>query len=220
MNTALAITLGLLSLFALLLLVFEKSKTDEKLIAVVAALGTLAAVLRIPFAAIPNVQPTTFLVMISGYVFGVRAGFLTGVMAALLSNVYLGHGPWTLWQMLAWGLGGALSGGLRKWLEPRTREGTMLATRHACWLFLLVCTVWGVIFGWIMNLSIFVTLGPFATWPALLALYARSMPFDLAHAAGNLCFAALFSRDLARILQRYHRKLTVSRLSRPEGGAS
>ncbi|MCK9906381.1 ECF transporter S component, partial [Frankia sp. Cpl3] len=123
-----------------------------------ATLGALAALARVPFASIPNVQPTTFLVMLSGYVFGMRVGFLVGGIAALFSNVFLGQGPWTLWQMLAWGLSGASAGLLRRLLE-RQKNGQLLATTGKKWLFSVVCMLWGFLFGWIMNLWMFISLG-------------------------------------------------------------
>jgi len=75
---------------------FETTATSSKEIALVAMLGTISAVLRVPFAAIPNVQPTV------------------GAMTALVSNFFLGHGPWTLYQMIAWGLAGLSAGYLSK----------------------------------------------------------------------------------------------------------
>lgn len=211
MNLALLLLLLLLSFFSLGLLLFEKTKMDEKVIAVIATLGALAAVSRVPFAAIPNVQPTTFLVMLSGYVFGTRVGFLVGVIAALFSNVFLGQGPWTLWQMLAWGLSGAFAGLLRRAMEPK-QYGPLLAGRAKKWLFIISCTSWGFFFGWIMNLWVFAGMGTFMNWKSFITLYATSFSFDLAHAVGNFLFASLFAGSTARILHRYHRKLVISRL--------
>jgi energy-coupling factor transport system substrate-specific component len=213
MNAAMLILVGLLTLFAILLLLFEKGKADERLIAIIATLGALAAVARILFAAIPNVQPTTFLVMISGYVFGVRSGFLVGVTAALFSNFYLGHGPWTLWQMLGWGLAGAFAGALRKLMEARHADHVLLATRGKRWLFAICCMVWGYLFGWIMNLWVFLAQGSYATWGSFLAVYGRAIAFDTAHAVGNFLFALPLAHGFAKSLSRYHRKLMITRLS-------
>lgn len=210
MNWALFILLLLLSLYMLIMIWVERSKVDEKLIAVIATLGTIAAVARVPFAVIPNVQPTTFIVMISGYVFGVRAGFLSGCLAAVLSNVFLGQGPWTLWQMLSWGLAGA-SGGVLSWLIEKDKLQPLLATKGKKVLFVASCTIWGFLFDWIMNLWIFIGLGSFMNWKSFIALYAAGLPFDVMHAAGNLVFAYAFANTFARILSRYHRKLIVSR---------
>ena len=89
---------------------FESAAMGAKEIALVAMLGTISAAVRIPFAAIPNVQPCTFIIICSGYIFGPLAGFMVGAVTALVSNLFLGQGPWTPYQMLAWGLAGSLCG--------------------------------------------------------------------------------------------------------------
>jgi energy-coupling factor transport system ATP-binding protein len=93
---------------------FEAAAVSSKEIALVAMLGTISAAARIPFAAIPNVQPCTFLIICSGYVFGPVAGFMVGAITALVSNFFLGQGPWTPFQMLAWGLAGISAAYLRR----------------------------------------------------------------------------------------------------------
>ena len=55
------------------------------------------------FAPLPNVKPTTDIVLLSGYVLGGAPGFAVGAMAALASNLVFGQGPWTPWQMSALG---------------------------------------------------------------------------------------------------------------------
>jgi energy-coupling factor transport system substrate-specific component len=210
-NIALMILLALLSFFAILLLVLEKSKMDEKILAVIATLGAVAAIARVPFAVIPNVQPTTFLVMLSGYIFGVRVGFLVGVIAAVFSNFFLGQGTWTLWQMMAWGFAGAFAGGLRRLLGKS--DIPPLGKSIHRWCFIGSCTVWGFLFDWIMNLWIFVSMGAFMSVGSFLALYSAGLAFDIAHATGNFLFAFLLGPSFARIFFRYHRKLVISKLA-------
>jgi len=211
MNAALILIVLLLLGFSLLFFFFEKSKIDEKTIAIIATLGALAAVGRILFAALPNVKPTTFLVMASGYVFGMRAGFFVGVLAALFSNFYLGQGPWTLWQMIAWGLSGVFAALLSRIMEKNDSEKPMLSSRKKLWIFIGSCTAWGFFYGWIMNLWHFLAYGSYMSWGGFLAVYAASFSFDLAHALGNFAFSSLFATITVKTLQRYHRKLIVSR---------
>ncbi|WP_139489495.1 ECF transporter S component [Brevibacillus dissolubilis] len=216
MSLSLGLLIGIASLFALVLIWFEKSKTDEKKLAVIATLGAVAAVARIPFGFLPNVQPTTFLVMLSGYVFGVRVGFLVGAIAAVLSNMYFGQGPWTLWQMLSWGLAGAFGGGLGKVMERKGEDTVLrplLATTAKKWTFVLFCALWGYLFGWIMNLWYIVSQGKYANWGTFFGAYVSSFSFDTAHAVGNFVFASLFAVSFARIFARYHRKLVTTRES-------
>src|SRR3954447_18962966 len=100
---------------------YERSRPPARVLALVAALAALAAIGRVAFAAFPNVKPTTDIVLFSGYTLGGPAGFAAGALAALVSNVFLGQGPWTPWQMTAWGvvgLLGALVGRLLRGREP------------------------------------------------------------------------------------------------------
>jgi len=82
----------------------QNAAPTSKEITLAAALAAVAAVGRVPFAALPSVQPTSFLVIASGYVFGPQVGFIVGATAALVSNFFFGQGPWTPWQMFCWGM--------------------------------------------------------------------------------------------------------------------
>ena len=71
------------------------------------------------FAPVPSVQPVTVIVAAAGVALGPRRGFAVGALAALASNFFLGQGPHTPWQMLAWGGCGLLAGLLRPLLRSR-----------------------------------------------------------------------------------------------------
>ena len=76
-----------------------------------ATLAAVAAAGRVLFVAVPGVQPVTVITIAAGAALGARAGFATGAVAALASNFFLGQGPWTPWQMLAWGACGVAGRG-------------------------------------------------------------------------------------------------------------
>ena len=80
---------------------FELRSITGREIVLLAMLSAIAAVARVPFAPIPSVQPTSFVIILVGLVFGAESGFLVGAIAALVSNIFLGQGPWKPWQMLA-----------------------------------------------------------------------------------------------------------------------
>src|SRR4051794_41642789 len=99
----------------------ERSRPPARVLALVAALAALGAIGRVAFAAFPNVKPTTDIILFSGYALGGPPGFAVGAVAALVSNVFLGQGPWTPWQIAAWGvvgLGGAAVGRLVRGRHP------------------------------------------------------------------------------------------------------
>jgi energy-coupling factor transport system substrate-specific component len=95
--------------FVLLLLViavifakFEEASLTSKEVALIGILAAITAASRIPFAALPNIKPCTFLIIVTGLVFGSLAGAMVGSMTAAVSNLFFGQGPWTAWEMVAW----------------------------------------------------------------------------------------------------------------------
>lgn len=195
---------GLSLLLAALLLFlcfyqYDRSRVGVKELTLVATLSALAALSRIPFAVVASLQPTTFMVMLSGSVFGPRIGFMIGAMAALVSNLFLGQGPWTLWQMLAWGLAGAWAGWfcLGRGRLPRLS-------------FVFWSAFWGYAFGVIMNLWHWLGFVYPLTWQTFLATWALSFPLDSLHAAGNLFFALVFGPGLYPVLWRYKEKMAFT----------
>jgi len=182
-----------LALLVLLFLRFEEREYGAREVAAVGALAAVGAAGRVFFAALPGVQPATFLAVLTGYALGAETGFLVGALIALLSNIFLGHGPWTPWQMLAWGLAGA-SGGL---LGAFRRQGSLLAAAA------VLVTAWGFLFGWLMNLWFWLSFVYPLNWTSYIATCATSFWFDLFHAAGNLVFVLALWRPMAEMLRRY-----------------
>jgi energy-coupling factor transport system substrate-specific component len=104
----------LLAAFAVLVAGFawlEGGTVSARDLTLVATLGGLAAAGRVLFAPVPSVQPVTVIVAAAGVALGPRRGFAVGALAAIASNFFLGQGPHTPWQMLAWG-GCGLAAGL------------------------------------------------------------------------------------------------------------
>ena len=89
---------------------FEMKKPKPRDLMPIAVLSVIGALGRAVFAVIPSFNPNSAVVIIAGMQFGPLAGFLTGSLSALASNMLLGQGPWTLWQMTAWGMMGCFAG--------------------------------------------------------------------------------------------------------------
>jgi energy-coupling factor transport system substrate-specific component len=159
----------------------------------IATLGAAAAAGRVLFAAVPGVQPVTVITIAAGVALGARAGFSVGATAALVSNLFLGQGPWTPWQMLLWG-GCGVAGAL----------GAPLLRRRVP--FAIACLVLGFGFSVGMDLWEWYSFFPH-TWAALGVQLARGFWFDGAHAAGNLVLALAAGPELRRLLERYGRRL-------------
>lgn len=177
---------------------FEQKEVSAKEVALVATMAALAAVSRIPFVIIMSVQPTTFIVMITGYVFGVQTGFMVGALAALVSNFFLGQGPWTPWQMFCWGLCGVTAALIAK----KEKEFNL---RN----FVILGAFWGYLFGWIMNIWHWVGFVYPLTLKTFMATYLASFPFDTLHALGNIGFSLTFGRTFYSILRCFKNKISV-----------
>lgn len=173
----------------------ERQSFGTRQLVLVAAMAALAAASRIPFASLPSVKPTSFVIIASALVFGPEAGFLIGATAALVSNMFFGQGPWTPWQMFGWGMMGFTAGLLRHTPLMRMTWG------RAAFGF-----AWGFLFGWIMNITFVLGYLSEMTWRSVAAAYAASFYFDLAHALSNVFFLVVFGAMWVRILQRYQVK--------------
>ncbi|HET9720099.1 MAG TPA: prenyltransferase/squalene oxidase repeat-containing protein [Solirubrobacteraceae bacterium] len=181
---------------------YERSRPDAKVLALVGTLAAFAALGRIAFAALPNVKPTTDIVLIAGYALGGGPGFVVGAVAALSSNFFFGQGPWTPWQMAGWGLTGILGAGLAR----------LTGRRIGRWPLALISFVIGFGFTALQDLGDWVTYSDHSL--AQLGVYVgKGIGFDLIHATGCLLFALAFGPALLHSLSRFRLRLNVTWLT-------
>ena len=146
---------------------------------------------------IPIVKPVTAITVITAVYLGGEAGFLVGAMSALISNFYFGQGPWTPFQMLAFGLIGLLAGGLAKPLS-----------RHR-WAICLYGVVSGVLYSAVMDVwNVLWYNGTFS--PALFfAAAVTALPHTVTYALSNLLFLWLMAKPFGEKLTRVKVKYGV-----------
>ncbi len=178
---------------------YERSRPPAKLVALVAALAALAALGRDAFAAIPDVKPITAIVLVAGMAFGAAPGFATGALAALASNMLLGEGPWTPWQMLGWGLVGLLGAGF----------GTLTARRASPLAIALACAVAAEAFNLLLDLYTWTGTGSH-TLAGFGVVLGGSAVFDLTHVLASFAFGLAFGAILLRMLLRVRSRMHVS----------
>ena len=175
---------------------YERSRPPSQIVALVAALAAISVAGRVAFSPIPNVVPTTDITLIAGFTLGGAPGFAVGALSGLVSNFWLGQGPWTPWQMAGWGMTGLLGA----WLA-------MLTGRHVGRLGLAtVCALAGFAYGALLDFSLMVTYGGEQSLDRFLAISARGVPFNIAHAAGNAALALIAGPAMVRMLLRYRRR--------------
>ena len=131
-------------------------------------------------------------------VFGPEAGFLTGAIAALASNLFFGQGPWTPWQMFAWGLIGFLAGLLSK--------AGLLKKKWQLIVFGICC---GYIYGWILNIWSGAGFVYGLSWESYISLCITSLLPDGIHSAATVIFLLLLSDSWGAKLRRVKDKFGI-----------
>lgn len=106
----LASTLLLMVSFVPFIWVYEKRKPRAREIVTVALMCALTVVSNLICAYTVPLHAGTALVIIAGIAMGPQTGFLVGAMSRFVCNFFMGQGAWTAWEMLSWGLLGALAG--------------------------------------------------------------------------------------------------------------
>jgi energy-coupling factor transport system substrate-specific component len=179
---------------------YERSRPPAQVVALVAALAALAIAGRIAFAAFPNVKPTTDIVIFAGYALGPAPGFAVGAFSALISNFWFGQGVWTPWQMAAWALCGILGAGLA------------VVNRNAGrWTLAVVCGLAAFGYGAILNFSLMASygagdIGGRISWAYFWVLEGRAIPFEAAHAIGNIVLALVAGPAMIRMMIRFRER--------------
>jgi energy-coupling factor transport system substrate-specific component len=191
--SALALLLAAASLIVGAMTWVDAGPQSAKEVTLIATLAAAAAAGRVLMAPIPDVQPVTVIVVVTGVALGMRAGIAVGASAAFVSNFFLGQGPWTPWQMLAWGACGAVGAAMAPVLHRR------LPLAVTCFLL-------GYAYGFVLDFWNWYGFYPH-TWSSFLARQAAGFPFDTAHAVGNFALAFAAGPELRRLLERYGNRL-------------
>ncbi|MBI2654207.1 hypothetical protein HYX02_05360 [Candidatus Woesearchaeota archaeon] len=136
-------------------------------------IGT-ASFLRVLMQGLPNVEPLTFFAVLAGWLFGKKKGIIVGASSLYISNFFVigGQGPWTILQVLAFGIAGFLGGFLRK-------KSTMLEAVAVMVITTLISQI-------IFNVGWSVLIG----FNVLLA-FATGLLFTIIHLVSNTIFALL-----------------------------
>ena len=164
--------------------------------ALIALLAAVASATRVLFAALPNIQPVTLLILMIGLHLGARRATAVAMLTALISNMALGHGPWTFYQALAWACVGSSAAVLRpllvNWDGTKVRIGTMA----------VLAFIWGFLFDWIVSLS---ALALYQSFEAFLTFIIAGLIFDALHAVGNVLFTIWLAPSLHHLLWLHRR---------------
>ncbi|EWM54495.1 hypothetical protein RF007C_01745 [Ruminococcus flavefaciens 007c] len=187
---ALAVAVSALLLFAA---GFEKKSTGTRRMVIVAVMVALSFAGRF----IPFLKPIAALTIITALYLGGEAGFLVGALSAVLSNFYFGQGPWTAFQMLAWGLIGLFAGILSE---------KLLGSRP---LLLLYGALTGIAYSFIMDIWTVLWYNQGFDIKLYLAALVSAVPYTVSYAVSNVLFLFLLAKPFGEKLSRIKIKYGV-----------
>lgn len=185
--------------FCLFIASFEKSKPEVRKIVIISVLCAICVISRAAFFMLPQFKPASAIVIISGAAFGGEAGFLVGAVSAFVSNFIFGQGPWTPWQMLAFGLIGLISGILFR--------NTKRIHIYSLSAFGFLVTF--ILYGFIMNISTVMISQTEITLPVIVAALASGIPLDIIHGLSTSLFLFIAAGDIMQKLYRIVKKFDI-----------
>ena len=191
-------TLIIIELLVPFFLAFESRKPQARELVVLAVLSALAVAARVVIP-IPSFKAIFAIIMLSGMAFGPEAGFLCGAISGFASNFIFGQGPWTPWQMFAYGIGGLLAGLFAMWgILKKAPKG---------WKDVIILAVFGffgilLVVGPLLDTSTFFTVATSYDAASVLAVYLAGVPVNCVHGAAVALTMLLFGKPLLERLQR------------------
>lgn len=176
---------------------YEKKKPQTREHVVLAVMTALTVISRMIFAPVPGFKPVAAMVTICGMAFGRESGFLCGSLSAFVSNFFFGQGPWTPFQMIAWGSIGWFSGMLN-------RTGQMEKRRIRTAVFGILAGIW---YSLVMNLWVVIGAGEGLEWIRYGAVFITSLPVTAEYCVSNILFLWIlvpgFMKRLNRVKYKY-----------------
>lgn len=177
---------------------YEGKRPKARELILISTMSAIAVVGRVVFAFVPGFKPVTAVTVITGMSLGPEAGFFTGAMSALVSNLFFGQGPWTPFQMMAWGLIGFLAGILGK-------IGLMKYPLFFCLYGILS----GAIFSLTMDIWVVLSIDRSFQWSRYWVTVAASLPTMLLYMGSNLIFLLLLTKPITKKLERIQLKYGI-----------
>ena len=178
-------------------LVFEGRRPQARELILIAVMSAIAVVGRMAFFMVPQFKPVTAVVIITGIGLGAEAGFLTGVVSGFISNFFFGQGPWTPWQMFAFGIIGFIAG-----LIFRKKKNKYV-----------ICIYGGIatffIYGMIMDVSSVLNFTGKLTRTTVKASLISGIPFNMIHGISTAFFLFVLFKPMESKLERMKKKYGI-----------
>ena len=185
-------TLIILELMIPFFLAFEGRRPKARELVIIAVLCALAIVARVAIP-IPHFKANFAVIILAGIAFGPEAGFMVGAISAFASNFLYGQGPYTPWQMMAYGAGGMVAGFL-------FRKNHLQMDRAIMDIFGFFCVVLWI--GPLRDCSGIFLMLSHINLDSAIAVLLSGFPVNIANGISTALVLLLFGRPLLEKLDR------------------
>jgi energy-coupling factor transport system substrate-specific component len=169
---------------------YEKRRGNIRRMVILSTLIALSVIGRI-LVFVPGFKPVTAIVILAGMYMGAEAGFLCGSLSAILSNMFFGQGPWTPFQMLAWGSAGFIAG------IPFVRK--LLQNRIALSIY---GGMTGIFYSFIMDIWTVLSFDGIFSISRYIVAITAAIPVTVEYAVSNVIFLWILRKPIGEKLQR------------------
>ena len=169
----------------------KKAKFPAHEIALVGLMVALIEVCKVAMMNIPNVEMTTFLVIMFTVFYGRPVLFAIPVFI-LIEGVMFGFGLWWVMYLYAW---------------PLLAFVAWLMHKHtSVWIWSMLSGTFGLLFGFLCSLPYFVIGaaegGIAAGFANMFSWWIAGIPFDITHGIGNFVIMLVLYHPVRSILQK------------------
>lgn len=174
---------------------FEKRSSRSRRLVIIAVMTALSVVGRFIFAAIPAFKPICAIVIISAIWLGPECGFMVGSLSIFISNFYFGQGPWTPFQMVAFGILGVIAA----WLSKPLKKSKLALAAYGAFA--------GLAYSCIMDIWTVLWYQSGFSLELYTAAIITAIPFIIGYAISNIIFLLVlgkpFGEKLERVINKY-----------------
>lgn len=159
-------------------------------IAIIGLLVAISSITRIGMSYLPNIQISTALIILITLNYGLKYGLLVAILTPLTSNMILGQGLWTIWQMISWSIISIISISFKRYKNDTCMIG-------------ILALISGYIFGFTISIQSALTYGLYGN--SFVVYYLTGVGFDTMHSIGNMIFCILMVRRFNLIVEKFRK---------------
>lgn len=164
--------------------------SNAKDITLIGLFIAISVVTRIGLSGLLNVQITTGIIILVTLNYGLKYGLSIALITPILSNLYLGSGIWTVWQMVCWSVVVLLTYPLKRYKDSAFIVGSF-------------GLLMGYVYGIIMTIQSVLMFGLYGN--TILGYYIAGLPYDTSHAISNLVFCIVFMKPFSWMVKTFQK---------------